>query len=180
MFLKHYNPNNLSIDQIEKKVKRVKALLINEYNQILMCNIDDVFFFIGGHVEENERIIECLKREVLEESGIDLEIEKIEPPFLKIEYFNSNHYGTGQKCLSEIFYYVIYTNQEFDLNKVKLDDKESSRVFKLTYINLDCFSEILRKDMNYTSHFRLYEEMIEVIELYKKEFNGNKIKLYRK
>lgn len=115
-----------------------------------------------------------------EETGIEVETIADHLPFLKLERFNDNHYGTGKKCLSEIFYYVIYTNQGYDLYNINLDEKERTKDFKLKYIDLDDFNDTLRRDMNYISHSVLYEEMIEIIDLYKSEYCNGHSKIYQK
>ena len=82
-----YNPDKLKEKDITETVIRTKALIINK-EYIYLAKEGTVYHFPGGHLEQNETLQECLKREVLEETGIELEENDIKEPFLKIIYQN--------------------------------------------------------------------------------------------
>ena len=67
-----YNYDYLKDDDITEVVIRSKALIINGKN-IILGNEDNIYQFPGGHLEEKETFVECLKREVLEETGIEID-----------------------------------------------------------------------------------------------------------
>ena len=71
-----YNPDNLTEKDIKEIVIRVKALMINNGN-LLIGNANNVYQFPGGHLEINETFEECLKREILEETGIESTVCRI-------------------------------------------------------------------------------------------------------
>ena len=81
------NPDKLNEKDITETVIRTKALIINK-EYIYLAKEGTVYHFPGGHLEQNETLQECLKREVLEETGIELEENDIKEPFLKIIYQN--------------------------------------------------------------------------------------------
>ena len=64
-----YNDDNLLESDITEVVVRTKALIIND-NNIYLGYADNIYQFPGGHLEANETINECLRREVMEEVGI--------------------------------------------------------------------------------------------------------------
>ena len=78
-----YNEDNLRKEDINNFIKRAKMLIINSNNEILLGYGHNTYQIIGGHVEENESYDECVIREVKEETGIELSLEKREP-FLQI------------------------------------------------------------------------------------------------
>jgi ADP-ribose pyrophosphatase YjhB (NUDIX family) len=59
-----------------KKHFTVSGLILNEQRKILLVyhNKLNVWLYPGGHIEENETPEEALKREVLEETGLEIEI----------------------------------------------------------------------------------------------------------
>jgi nucleoside triphosphatase len=54
------------------------AVIINNENKILLCNTKSTgkYWFPGGGVDLGEKLEETLKREVLEETGIEIDVEK--------------------------------------------------------------------------------------------------------
>ena len=76
-----YNEHNIEKNKINETITRVKVLLINSNNEITVAFSDNIYHFVGGHVEENETLNEALVREVLEETGIILENKNFKPYF---------------------------------------------------------------------------------------------------
>ena len=140
------NDNNLKDEDIEKKVIRVKALIINSNNKILLAHNNNTFQFPGGHKEDNETLEECIKREIKEETGIDLEIT--EEPFLNITTYDNNYFLTGKKVLNTIYYYCIYTNEKPNFDNTHYDELEIQTDFNLFYVNLSNFSSFLQKNIS--------------------------------
>lgn len=58
------NKNNLELKDINEFVYRPRAIIINSKG---FCN--NTYQFPGGFLEDNETLIEGLKREILEETG---------------------------------------------------------------------------------------------------------------
>ena len=84
-----YNYDYLKDEDITEVVIRTKALIINNKN-IILGNENNIYQFPGGHLEENETFEECLKREVLEETGIEIDDNEIKRPEIlgRIGYSN--------------------------------------------------------------------------------------------
>jgi len=162
-----FNPNNLVYEELERFVSRVQILITNDLNQLLLCKINGTYYFVDGHVEENETLVETIKREVLEETGIDLDVDDSLEPFLVYRYYNKNHYGTGVKCLSTINYCSVKSDKSFNLDKRQLDANESKKDFTLEYINLDEVEEILLSSVSTPEQESLTREMLDVITYFK-------------
>ena len=174
-----FNPDCLTFEEIERFVARVKILIINDLNQLLLCKINGTYYFVVGHIEDGETLVETLKREGLEETGIDLDVDATIEPFLIYRYYSKNHYGTGIKCLSTINYCSVKTNKPFNLDKRRLDINESKKDFVLEYVNFDEVEDKLLSSISSPEQEALAKEMIEVISYFKtkpkalrKEFRG--------
>ena len=48
------NLNNLTMNDIQKQQHRVKVILLNSKDEILLCRRNGVYNFIGGHIENGE------------------------------------------------------------------------------------------------------------------------------
>ena len=81
------NKYNLTDSDMTEVVKRVKVLLVNSNNDVLLGYSHNNYQFPGGHVEENETLVQAVNREILEETGIELNITNIEPFACAIGYY---------------------------------------------------------------------------------------------
>ena len=141
-----YNPDNLNEKDITETVIRTKALIINK-GYIYLANEGTVYHFPGGHLEQNETLQECLKREVLEETGIELEENDIKEPFLKVIYQNKDWPSKGKNRKCEIYYYEIETQKEFDITKTKYTEHEKEKCFTIEKVPLNKSIQILEENI---------------------------------
>ena len=120
-----YNYDNLKDSDIDEISIRARGLIINSNNEILMCYSNGLthYEYPGGHLEENETLLDGLKREVEEETGIIIDETEI-TPLMSIKYYCKNYHNTGKNRLAEIHYFVINTDKLYDLSKTKLDKME--------------------------------------------------------
>ena len=164
MYIKKINPYSLTYGDIDKKVTRVKMLIFNSENKILLCNVEGKYTFIGGHVEENETLTMALIRELREETGIVLNNKDFNP-FIKIEKWDKNHFNTGKNYLSEIYYYSLYTDYRIDKKNMNLDDLEKNKNFFLKYMDITEFYDYLHYQVNFLNS-ELHSEMLYVLNYY--------------
>lgn len=162
------NDNQLQEEEIEMRVIRVKGLLLNSRGKILLAHNNNTYQFPGGHVEENESMDECIIREIKDETGISLEIT--EEPFLCIETYDADYFGTGKKVLNSIYYYRFLTDKEPDFSKTHYDELELATDFNLFYLKFTDLESFLRKNMD-SMDANIAREMIHVIEEYHKIYH---------
>lgn len=167
-----YNIDKLSDIDIDEVVIRTKALIINSKNEILLGYSDNTYQFIGGHLEDDETINECIKREVKEETGID--IDSNIDPFYKIVYYTKNYRDTDKNRKNIIYYYYIYTDKEYDMDNTNLDEHEILDHFVLKRISLDKVRGVLLGSVNdKRGNDVIVNEMITVIDEYYNIINYN-------
>jgi ADP-ribose pyrophosphatase YjhB (NUDIX family) len=147
MFLEEYNKDNLKIEQIDEIVTRVKAFLINEKNEILVAMSNNGYQLPGGHIEDNEDLIDGLIREVCEETGITLSKQQISAPFFELSHLSQNYKNSGKNRQNKVLYFAINNNQAPDLSKIKLTETEALYNFTTILIPFDKFSHILKENI---------------------------------
>ncbi len=147
------NNDNMTDNDIKEIETRVKAILINDNNEILMGHSYDTYQFIGGHVENNEDLLVTLSREIKEEAGIEMELKDIEPISLYTKYKKEE----SKKLL--IYYYVIHTNELPNRDNTNYTDDEVIGDFDLKYIKVDELRQTIIDSSEYNKLHSKYEEL---------------------
>lgn len=141
-----YNYSNLKDEDMNNEVRRAKALIINSNDEILFGYADKTYQFIGGHVEKNETDEECLKREIMEESGMNLEVKNINP-FLVIKYYSKDYPEVGQNTITKNSYYIIKSDLKPNTKKRHLTDYETEWGFDYRFVSKEKAIEELTKGL---------------------------------
>ncbi|MES2622162.1 MAG: NUDIX domain-containing protein [Bacteroidota bacterium] len=115
---------------------RVYGLLINEFNQLLVA--DEVFKngirstkFPGGGLELGEGLSEGLKREFIEETGIEVTVKE---HFYTTDFFQHSYFDTESQiisiyylCESTVWRSVKVSDKKFDFEVIPGKEAESFR-----------------------------------------------------
>ena len=169
-----YNNDNLHNYDIDETTTRTRGLIINSNNEILMCYSNGLshYEFPGGHLEKNETLYGGLKREIYEETGITLTKKEVEP-FMVIKYYCKNYHKTNKNRLVEIYYYIIKTDKKYDLNKIKLDQREIEQNYECIYIKINELKAILlnNKKTNKENNSMLDDMLLVWDEYLKKDIS---------
>ena len=154
------NAYNLTDVDMTEVVQRVKGLLINSKNEILLGYSHHDYQFPGGHVEENESLVETLHREILEETGMDLKLTNINPFACTIGYYKDRK--------TEIYYFEVKTDELPNLENTEYTEDEIDGNFELRYIPIDNVEEELRRNAEeYGDTKGIAREMLELFKIYK-------------
>ena len=161
------NDYNLKEEDMTELVRRVKVLLINSKNEILLGYSHNEYQFPGGHVEENESLINAVNREIEEETGIKLNSSQTEPFACVIGYYK-DWPRAGKNRKIEIYYYEIKTDEIPKLDNTKYTDSEKEGNFELRYIPIDNVeNELLKNSELYEDKHGIVKEMLKVFQIYK-------------
>ena len=165
------NDDSLEEEDLDFKVIRVKALLVNSRGDVLLAHNNGTYQFPGGHKEDDESLEDALIREVKEETGINLDID--EGPFIQITTLDNNYFDTDKKVSNRIYYYRILCDDVPDFYATNYDELECQTDFDLFYISLNQLSTFLRKSIEDGSiDSKIGREMLLVLDEYNYVFGG--------
>ena len=165
------NNYNLTDSDMTEVVKRVKVLLVNSNNDVLLGYSHNNYQFPGGHVEENETLVQAVNREILEETGIELNITNIEPFACAIGYYK-DWPAEGKNRKIEIYYYEVKTDEKPNLENTEYTENEKDGNFELRYIPLLDVENVLRTNAEeYGDKKGIAREMIDLFGVYKTTIN---------
>ncbi len=160
-----YNDDHLQEEDINNVVKRAKAIIINSSDEILLTLSHNNYFLIGGHVENEESDIECLEREILEETGIKISIGNLKP-YLSIIYYSKEYPSKELNSKYIINFYEIKTDLKPNLDILNLTDDEIEGNFELKYINKNKILEELNNNLKVCSRINVVRDTIEAVKSY--------------
>ena len=162
------NDYNLKEEDMTEVVKRVKLFIINSNNEILLGYSNNEYQCPGGHVEENEDLINTINREMKEETGIELNLKEATPFACTLGYYKDwPEEGRNRKI--EIYYYEIKTDEKPNLNNTNYTENEKKANFELRYIPLDNVEKVFIENANkYGDKHGIAKEMLKVFKIYKK------------
>lgn len=169
-----YNYNLLKTEEINQKITRVKALIINSKGEILLGYSYKTYQFPGGHIENGETLNEGLKRELQEETGMIINTDNLRP-YMLIKHYIKNFNEIDINCSLEIYYYIINTDEKYNLNNTNYDNREKLGNYQLKYVPLSNLSKLLMESINDNEeNVVITEEMLEALKEYQKITNKQK------
>jgi len=142
-------------------------LIINSKDELLLGHGSKNYQFIGGHVEDGESFDECVVREIKEETGIDIPLEK-RTPFYVIKYYTKDYPNIGDNTLFIANYYSISCDEKPDLTKTSLTEGEMEGNFELRYINKNEVLRELEISLKTCTRENVVKDTINVVKEYLK------------
>ncbi len=124
----------------EDKWFRVRACaVIVQDNKVLMCKnkMDDFYYSVGGGIHHGEKIEDAVIREVFEETGEMLEIDRL--LFIHQNFFDGNFslfLDNELKCHEIAFYFLM---KETDKNLINVGKTTDNKEEKTVWINFNDF-----------------------------------------
>lgn len=165
------NNHNLKESDITEVVRRVKVLIINSNNEVLLGYAHNNYQFPGGHVEKGEELAQTANREVLEETGMNIDMSNLEPFACAIGY-HLDWPEAGKNRKTEIYYYEVKTDEKPNLENTKYTEDELAGNFKLRYIPLNEVEKVLNQNANqFGNKEGIVREMLDLFAVYKNEIN---------
>lgn len=121
-----FNDTNLSDKDIASYIPKVRAIILNSKNEIMISNYAGIYMLPGGKINEDEDLLIALCRELKEELGITFEKNNF-TPFMVVQQYIQNYplveKHTTENRLWKTVYFIIYSDLEISKDK-SLSEKE--------------------------------------------------------
>lgn len=160
-----YNKENLKDNDINRYVRRAKAVITNKNGDILLCCSNNNYHLPGGHVEENESFDECLVREIKEEVGAVIE-KKERTQILSITHYSKNYPEENINTKTIEHYYEVKDEIEPNTKKTILTEDEKKGKFSLVWVNKDNILEFLNESKKNCTREGVITDTIEAVKEY--------------
>lgn len=80
------NKERLTKEEIDKTKIKSRIIILNNKNELILCNYNGCYLLIGGKVEDKETVKEAALREAQEEIGVILSENDLDD-FIIIEHY---------------------------------------------------------------------------------------------
>lgn len=145
--------------------KGVHIWIINSKKELLVqrrsANKDvypnKLYISVAGHPTSGEKEIESIKREFLEEIGVELDVSKLEYLFT----FSQEVIENDGKFLDNQFYDVYLIELDLDINNLKLQKEEVSEVKNIYYKEFEQMIKDKNKDI--VNHPKEWKQLFEIL-----------------
>ena len=163
------NGDNLQFDEVQEFSSKVRAILIDENNRILIANYGNVILLPGGKVDTGETISEAIIRELSEELGQKYNTNELDF-FVTLNYYQKDYPkrdGTFQNRLVQTNYFVG-SYKVIKKDSLKLTEKEQKDNFRLDLVSLEELENmILNNKNNNPRNVYFQKELLAILASYK-------------
>lgn len=143
---------------------RVYGILINKNNEVLISDeqTENVSFtkFPGGGLEYGEGLIDALKREYLEETGMEIEVVK---HIYTTDFYEKSSFNESQ--IISIYYQVKQINDtQLNIRTKSFDFTEKSLEGKLQAFRLIGLKDLQKNDLTFKTDQVAWVEFLKNID----------------
>ena len=172
------NDDNLQFDEVKELTSKVRAILVDENNKILVANYGNVILLPGGKVDEGETLSEAITRELSEELGQDYSANELYF-FVTLNYYQKNYPkrdGTFQNRLVQTHYFVG-SYKGIKLDSRRLTEKEQKGNFRLELVSLEELENMILNNINNNPRNLYFQkELLTILVSYKKMTQDTSVK----
>lgn len=169
------NEHNLKNSDIEEYNTKVRAILINNKNHLLIVNYGGTYLLPGGSINNNENIKDCLIRELEEETGAKYNIEELNY-LCNLDYFQKNYPKRNSEIKNRLIttHYYIGKYKDTIPDKINLTKNEKEGNLKLELLPIIELENIIINNNN-TNPRNIYfqKELLTILKFYKSTYKNH-------
>ena len=170
------NEDNLKLNEVEEFNCKVRALLIDENNNILIARYGNTILLPGGSIDRGETKEEALVRELKEETGNDYTINEL--AYLNtLKYYQKDYPKRDGRIENRLITTYYYVSKYKGISKQSLTEKEKKDNFMLELVPIDSLEELVLNNQNSNPrNIYFVKELLKVLEYYKEVYSKKHIK----
>ena len=165
------NEDNLELKEIQEFNSKVRALLIDENNNILIANYGNTFLLPGGSIDQGETTEEAIIRELKEETGIDYNLDELS--YLNtLKYYQNNYPKRDANLRTRLITTHYFVGKYKGTSKQSLTEKEQKGNFRVELISIDNLEELVLNNQTINPrNIYFVKELLTIIEYYKQTYS---------
>lgn len=160
-----HNNHNLTLKDITKTIRRAKVIIENNKGEILLCHLNNNYFLVGGHVENDETDENTLIREVKEETGVVIDFENLYP-VANVSYISKDYPEKNMISYTSSNYYYVKFDLIPDETNMNLTQDELFGNFQLIYISKTDIIDFLEKSLETCTRKGTLQDTIFALKTY--------------
>ena len=161
------NKEKLTKEEIETTKIKSRIILLNNKNELILCNYNGCYLLIGGKLENKETPKEAALRETQEEIGVILNENALDD-FITIEHYQKNYPTRDNKIKNNLlitYYFISKKKVEIENDKITLSESEKKQNFKLIQASPKEIIQLLESNNTQNPRAVYYkEELQEVLQ----------------
>lgn len=161
------NKEKLTKEEIDNTKIKSRIIILNNKNELILCNYNSCYLLIGGKVEDKETVKEAALREAQEEIGVILSENDLDD-FIIIEHYQKNYPTRDNKIKNNLlitYYFISKKKVEIENDKITLSESEKKQNFKLIQASPKEIIQLLESNNTQNPRAVYYkEELQEVLQ----------------
>lgn len=164
------NEDKLLDSDIQEISLKVRTLLFDENNNVLVANYNGVLMLPGGKIDIDETIFDAIIRELKEELGQEYKKEEL-TYFMSLIHYQKNYPKIEDVIVNRLVQtsYFIGNYKTINSSLQQLSEREKKAKFRLELIPFEELENIVLNNINDNPRNKYFQdELLEVLKYYKK------------
>ncbi len=140
------NKGRLKDNEVTEVIEKSRIVLRNEDNDITLTRFNRVYFLPGGKIENGETPVDTIKREVMEETNINILLDDIEP-FVVVKHYLRDYKlddGSVVNRLFKTYYFTGFTSKD-NIEYFNLTVEEKHDHLRAFFVEMEDARELLKE-----------------------------------
>lgn len=140
------NKAKLKDDEITEVLDKARIVLRNDDGDFVLSHFERIYFLPGGKIELGETPVDTIKREVMEETNINILLDDTEPFLLVKNYLRDYKSRDGNivNRLVNTYYFTGFTSKD-DIEYFNLTIPEKRDDLRAFFIDMEEAIELLKE-----------------------------------